>query len=445
MSVNVNTASFGKIKHSLSIHSIKTGYSATAVCYLLLAGIFIYPSLAPFSDTGKNLSLQGIILIAMGALALLGIALDRAVFTKIPAGFKVLIAIYLASLAVTSVFVPSSLTLLGPRWLRLGTLGLASCVMISLVMRRVRPKLLLSTLYASSVLLAVTSLMLGWLRYGYIVRLIGPFYQADALGAYLAAGFLIGLTLMAANKSRLWPLLCTQTLLAIALLLTETRAVIYLLIIFSTLLVIKLKPGKSVARSLGAVAALIIGLLILGAGLNSQLTNRLSNASYAEQSITYRLDLQLATLKIIPSLPLYGAGPGNIPQILTCHKLTAPPLRQTCSQHYRFGSSHNVFLDRYLDLGLAGPIFLVIVIAAAIILLTRIKDLGQTESTFLAVTLLIFFYYLSNVTVPSLELLLCISLFCPLPRRQLRESDICPANLASKRHILPDSPRPFGL
>ena len=82
-------------------------------------------------------------------------------------------------------------------------------------------------------------------------------------------------------------------------------------------------------------------------------------------------------------------------------------MQTTCRQGYFFNSSHNIFIDRVLAIGwLGGLAFL------AIVMLAIYRGLrGKQELWVLGYAVaLIGFYYLTNVTSVTLELLLWVLL-----------------------------------
>lgn len=98
----------------------------------------------------------------------------------------------------------------------------------------------------------------------------------------------------------------------------------------------------------------MVAILIVATG-SVFLPARLTNPSYAEFSVRYRLDLQSAALKASDHRPFLGYGIGNLADALNCPSLHVAPLKQTCHEGYFFSSSHNIYLDRVLAFGwLAG-------------------------------------------------------------------------------------------
>jgi O-antigen ligase len=133
---------------------------------------------------------------------------------------------------------------------------------------------------------------------------------------------------------------------------------------------------------------------------------RITGVADYGSSVSYRLELQNITLRQVQSVPLLGVGVGNIEHVIPCQKLLSVlELRKTCADGFIFSSSHNIFLDRILQFGLlAGLLYL------AIFGMTILRALHAKLTAELVVMLLlelsICLYFLSNVSLPEIELLL---------------------------------------
>jgi len=133
---------------------------------------------------------------------------------------------------------------------------------------------------------------------------------------------------------------------------------------------------------------------------------RITEVADYGNSVSYRLDLQNISLKQVPSLPLLGAGVGNIENVIPCQKLlSVQALRKTCADGFVFSSSHNIFLDRVLQFGVIAGSLYVLVIGWAIA-----RNLGKKWSAevmmLCLLALSICLYFLSNVALPEVEILL---------------------------------------
>ena len=80
-------------------------------------------------------------------------------------------------------------------------------------------------------------------------------------------------------------------------------------------------------------------------------------------------------------------------------------LRKTCADGFIFSSSHNIFLDRILQFGLLAGLLYVAIFGMTIIRALQ----GKYTAELVVVILLeisICLYFLSNVSLPEIELLL---------------------------------------
>jgi O-antigen ligase len=104
---------------------------------------------------------------------------------------------------------------------------------------------------------------------------------------------------------------------------------------------------------------------------------------------------------------LLATGAANIPVALDCHTLQAADLQKTCRQGFSFNSSHNIFLDRVIEMGWIGGGAYIALVGTC--LYRGLRSNREAKVLSLA-ALLIAFYYLTNITSVTLELLFWILL-----------------------------------
>jgi O-antigen ligase len=368
---------------------------------LALAGCLAF--LVPFSAP-RNIDLQGLLLIVSGGFAWAGLALgDRKQFKRLGRLAGSLLVVFSVTCVVSLLVNPHlGYDLLGAPYIRLGTAGLLSCIGIGLLAARREAKRLMVELYLLIIGLTILSVPYSWGRFHSLLRIGGVFGQADIMACVVGCGLLIGLGILNLYPRQQRALLGMQAFLAVVLACTQTRAVLFLVIVLSIAWMLHNKRQKSF-KSMIYLGAL---LLLLG-GLHYALPNRLTNTAYASQSIQYRLTLQKYSLRSSQQHPFWGYGPGNLADALACSRLPARQLQASCHQGYFFNSSHNIYLDRALGLGWIGGLsFVAIVILAVYRGFRTAKELR----VFAYVLVLISCYYLTNVTSLALELLLWIVL-----------------------------------
>jgi O-antigen ligase len=367
---------------------------------LVLAGCLSL--LVPF-DPGRNIDLQGLLLMISGGLAWCALLLGyRETFRPLGRLTGTFLGIFAACCLVSLLVNPHfGYDFLGAPYIRLGAAGLVSCLGIGLLLTTVSPKRLLSGLYLIILGLSVISVPYSWWHFHSLWRIGGVFSQADIMACFIGCGLLFGLEMRRLYPGHRRVLAGTQLFWLVLLVLSETRAVLLLVIVLG--LVWELHGRRT--RRLKLAALYIMAALILLGGLHYLMPNRLTNTAYASRSIHYRLTLQGYALKASRQKPVWGYGPGNLADALSCSRLPAGALQTTCHQGYFFNSSHNIFIDRILAIGWLGGLSYL-----AIVLLAIYRSIRSTRETrvFCYAVILIGCYYLTNVTSVTLELLLWV-------------------------------------
>lgn len=361
------------------------------------------PFLIPFG-TLKNFAFQqGILAIAgvFGCLALL--AKRTRPGAEFPKSFYWLIYVVIAS-CVVSIVVNRDLmlALLGEPNSRLGFLSLIASIVCAVLFSLYDVRKFLIGLYTVLCAVVVLSIPYSLLVFDDASRLPGLFSQSSIFACIIGASLILGFAMYEYYPKRKFLLLSLQIILGITLLATQSRSVT--LIIFVILIWLLQKRFN---RFRIAVMSL---LLVLVAGTIVQIIypTRFTDAGYLQTSIDYRVMLQTEAAKHSHNRLLFGYGIGNIPSVLNCGSLQADQLQTSCSEGLYFNSSHNIYLDRVLEIGILGSISLILLVVLGII-----RGLRSSHSRYHLIALgllLISVYYLTNVTHILLDLLFWILL-----------------------------------
>lgn len=321
-------------------------------------------------------------------------------------GFAVLIilVIYILCCLVSLLVNPHiGYDFFGAPYIRLGAAGLIACVGFGLAVRSVPLERFKTWLYGLICALALVSIVYNWLHFHTLSRVGGVFSQADIFAVFMGCGLLIGTSLLHVYPQCRYYFFTSQALLAILLLLSETRSVL-LLVVFLYPLLQQYAQSKWSLRRWALYGVVVLSLLV---GVTALLPSRVTSGPYAAQSIKYRFHLQESALRISTDKPLFGYGPGNLADALDCHQLHNPSLQKTCHEGYFFNSSHNIFIDRVLAIGWLGGVCYMLLITIVTVQAFRLKKNVSAE---LICMLLIVGYYFTNVTSVPLELLLWVLL-----------------------------------
>lgn len=372
----------------------------------------------PF-EAGRNIDMQGGLLIIAGVFAWTAIALRHKLFIEMQERRTLLLlGIMMFSVLLSTLVNPHlGYDLFGAPLMRLGSLGLFACIGIGMLAQTVPSKKLITYLYVLICIICLLSIPYNVFQFDSTDRIGGVFAQADVLAVVSACGFLLGLRIYKMLPSkRVYVLLCQLSLL-IVLVMTQTRVPLILVFFLSIGWLLIQQKTLLQTKTLIVLAATMF-ILILGALL---LPPRITDVKFAKESADYRFSLQEAGLQQTLHKPLLGYGLGNIADPLSCDFLTAENLQSTCQKNFYFNSSHNIFLDRVLGVGWIGGLAY-----AALVVLAIWKGLiGNNETRILAFcVLLIAVYYLTNVTSLVLEMLLWILMFQVIRKPSITSSRV---------------------
>jgi hypothetical protein len=369
----------------------------------VLVSVCIMPFLI-FLSVNQDIDMQAALLILLGVLAWVAVLITNLLYKIVwPNIVKYSFYTYCVICILSLIDHASLINLYGSVLLRLGSLELLASVGCGILLSRVPSKKLMLWLYIVSVTAAVISVPYTYFSFHFFIRLGGIFHQADILAAWLACGFILGCGLWSYYNKRHILIGISQLLLLVALFLTQTRAVMAILVLLLIIMAIRnVKTRKRRIVYLSSIAVLLLMIAIIG---HQILPNRLANTP---TSIVYRLRLQSYGVKSSFNEPLLGFGAGNVSQSLSCQSFKDAELVHTCSQGYYFDSSHDIYLDRILALGYIGGIAFVTFVVCSIYRALRLPDQQQY---FGYTALLLGLYYLTNVTNIEIEVLLWILMF----------------------------------
>lgn len=394
-------------------HSNQKGIACLCL-HVSLALAALLPFVVPF-DPPQNTDIQAYLLLISGSFGWAAYALwPKPSRTRFASFDLALVSVFILSCLVSLVVNQSKLHgLLGESFARMGLLAFLAFIGCALAYLRVRLKDLLAGLYLTVLGLALVSLPYSLVRFHTIRRLGGVFSQADWLALVLGCAIIVGISLMLARRAWRRPLILTQSFLSVVLILTETRAIIVLLV-----LVLIGWALRERSRVVVYSAVFLSGVAIVGALSLAQLgSHRLSDQAYAASSFRYRADLQAEALRASKHNPVWGYGQGNLTTALDCGQMTKNELIKSCRENYFFNSSHNVFLDRVLTVGWVGGLaYLGLVIRSIYLGLKSTKPFVRTAAYCI---LLIAGYYLTNPSSIWIELCLWVLMLQTL---RIRES-----------------------
>lgn len=381
---------------------------ATATSLALAASL---PLLVPFGS-GRNADLQGYVLLLAGlsAWSAIMIGLRRQQLNQL---VVILSGIFLiAGLLSSLVNYPKGYSLVGAPYIRLGLLSFISALGIGILVAKYEIAIKLQFIYWWILAFAIISVPYTMFKHGSLERIGGLFSQADVFACLLGVGLLTGLVLFKNRYITLKHFAFSQTILVVLLLLTQTRAAIFLTLLLT---IIWLVREQAVSKKQLIAGVLLVGLVF--ASIHIFWSDRTTNRVYALESLNYRLALQREGLEASIEKPLLGYGPGNLADALDCKNISSRELEHTCEDNYFFNSSHNIFLDRIIAFGWLGGLgFLGLVILA----MKRAWS-GKNELRGVAyLVALIAGYYLTNVTHIVLETLLWVLLLTALVAKPSR-------------------------
>lgn len=308
-----------------------------------------------------------------------------------------------------------SATLLSGNWrfvffgvqnLYLGTWILACCGVVGLLVARKLRLELLNYLYWAMVGLGVLSILLNVPSLLNDERLYGLVLQPDILAILLGTGLIASLFI---SYRVTWGyVVLGHAALITTILLTRTRAVIYLLPIWLAYAVLQNRSKMRLSkRNTWLGIGLALSCVVL-AGVYA--APRVLSIDRAQFGASYRMDLVAHSSKYLAIMPPWGLGPGGLNTVITDYYQMPESIMHTVALDQKVPeNSHNVLLDRFLEYGwIAGISYLILLaVTAWAAIRTRYNKLTQALS---AIGGYLLFQQLITSTSSLLELLTWICL-----------------------------------
>ena len=284
-----------------------------------------------------------------------------------------------------------------------GSLVLIAFIMLGLLAMQQPQSFILWLVYVFAVLTGIDSYRVALFNSQGFSRFFGIIEQSDVLAEIVGLGLLLNAyfyTKFLQHKYRTI-FFGIEALLASVLYLSGTRFVIVTTIVLSFLIFLFFKKQRNGLLFLFTIAVAIFVIFSFSIQIK-----RISGVGNYGNSITYRLDLQKIALKQIADLPLLGVGVGNVENVIPCQKLlSVQALRETCADGFVFSSSHNIFLDRIIQFGLVAGLLYIFLVGWAIA--KNIFNKRTAESVIVLLQVIsICLYFMSNVSLPEVELIL---------------------------------------
>ncbi len=326
--------------------------------------------------------------------------------------FSILITVYSIIAIISAIFsvnVQNSIT--GGWSYRIGLLSILAFIFCANFIKKIESQFILKTAFISSLCIAVYSVFtsIPLLKSG--ARLIGPVYQSNVLAVILGIGIISAFSLYKNSKTlNNIIIFLGQLFLFLAIFLTKSRLILALVVlsVVAVILLItikNLKKEKSILSKIKNLSkfkllAIILSTLLIASGflyfanLNSSFS-RLFNIQLLNNGISYRVHLQEYGVKLLKHTPIFGWGEDSI--IFVYDKFEDLPKDIKSSyedENQHVDSTHNVFLDKFLELGYFGGIaYLLLILYVSYIGIKFSKTLPEK-----LITVAFIFFYNSKYT-----------------------------------------------
>lgn len=211
-------------------------------------------------------------------------------------------------------------------------------------------------------------------------RLSGLVLQPDILAILLGTGLIVRLLIPIKVKHAYIDILST-VLLVMSILLTRTRAVIYLLPIWLVIVIVQHRKQLLASRKKQVLSLMAAFLILITAGAYA--APRVLSLSRAQYGVSYRVDLMKHSSNYLTIMAPWGLGPGGLSGVVADYYPLPPSLEHTVVIDQKIPeNSHNIFLDRFLGYGwLTGLAYLVMIVLFAIAALrTRHDEIARVLS-----------------------------------------------------------------
>ena len=205
-----------------------------------------------------------------------------------------------------------------------------------------------------------------------VLRPYATFPHPNVLAAYLLVSMVLIWNFVLKNKGIYFQVLGALSLFmgSIALLLTFSRVVILLWVLLIAWVLIKNLRGRLVTVHTKIVVLCIAGICVLGVSLlplSQQVISRLAQTSLSDESVAERVELLIASWKMIQMNPIIGVGIDNfIPSLA--------PLQKPMPLGLYLQPVHNIIVLVLAETGIIG-----LVLFLWLFMLTVLRVRKQTD------------------------------------------------------------------
>ncbi len=207
-------------------------------------------------------------------------------------------------------------------------------------------------------------------------------------------------------------ILGTQFFLLCCIILSGTRLTIVLALLTTLFYVVFAHRNR---RSLHVVFAVGLGASIALVTLTS---NRLTDASYLAESISFRKSLVVAALPLsVPDL-MFGGGIGAIETAISQNSASSPLLAASFAEGWIYESSHNYLIDLVVERGLIAALVFVLLVIVALNNAFRVRS--DDTRIHAAIVVVCIVYILGNNINVQVEMILWMALLPLLSLRSAR-------------------------
>jgi hypothetical protein len=248
-------------------------------------------------------------------------------------------------------------TLFAPDQIWTGVLSLLSIVLLAWLAAPRINKRTLRYLFWSMAAVALISLISSLPSIAEGQRLAGIVLQPNILAIILGCGYIAGLYAKGYQHSRLRA--AGLLVVVIAILLTQTRAVILLLPAIAAPLLLRLPTSRRKYAWLALAAAVVCAALI---------APRITSLDRLAYGVTYRYDLAAYGVQNMTVMPPWGFGPDALSTVSGDYfPLPASLQATTVTDQKLLESTHVVVIDRFLEYGWLGGLSYLLLIVLFIV------------------------------------------------------------------------------
>lgn len=392
---------------------------------ITLAVLFILPLVILSPDPFINLDIKSYFICILGAILLVLEIIDFSAnrVTYKPTLFNYLTIVFILLLGISTLFsINPANSLFGGWSYRIGSITIVAFLICGYFVKDVKSSFLSTLSFITATFLAIISIIMDFNILSMGSRLTGPIHQANVLAVILGIGLILGFSFYK-TKSKYITLftIVGQTILLLGIILTQSRLILGLTIISALIVSIKV-INKDFFSNLTLYfkhkfTPIIVIAFIAITGISSYTLsinasfNRIFSFGLLETGVEYRIHLQEQGLKLLTVTPIYGWGTDSIIFVYNKYFELPKDIQSSYSEEgQNVDSTHNVFLDKFLELGIIGGSIYILLIATT--LYHGAKNATTIEDKLILVTLVFFTVQsLLNVTMVEQEIINWILIF----------------------------------